>query len=295
MTLEFDGKTLTTTEDRIDLLKYWIQERLNIMILKEAGAAPPWSRDPIFQRTYFCNVQREEDRVTKWIRNFYSGHVADPMFEVNIVFSRLINWPPTLEAVGYLVQTQMGPGNGSLSSFLSNLPGKVFGDAYIVSTNGRAMPKAQYLCEMLLPAAYERLGPNSGWRVAYGSGSLAAAYKSLGSVYGLGSFMAGQILADLKNTEGYPLQRATDWWTFAVPGPGSLRGISWILYGDNAHPESRKFERNILGIRDALEVRGCEEVKIICNQDLQNCLCEFDKYCRVKTGVGRSKRTYQGV
>ena len=30
-------------------------------------------------------------------------------------------------------------------------------------------------------------------------------------------------------------------------------------------------------------------------QDLQNCLCEFDKYMRILHGTGRSKRGYPGV
>ena len=30
-------------------------------------------------------------------------------------------------------------------------------------------------------------------------------------------------------------------------------------------------------------------------QDLQNCLCEFDKYERVRLGEGRPKSTYPGV
>jgi hypothetical protein len=30
-------------------------------------------------------------------------------------------------------------------------------------------------------------------------------------------------------------------------------------------------------------------------QDLQNCLCEFDKYERVRLGEGRPKAKYNGV
>jgi hypothetical protein len=43
----------------------------------------------------------------------------------------------------------------------------------------------------------------------------------------LGSFIAGQVIADLKYVE--PLRSAEDWETFAVSGPGSRRGLNLVL------------------------------------------------------------------
>jgi alpha-glutamyl/putrescinyl thymine pyrophosphorylase clade 1 len=266
-----------------------MEEREKIRIKKEAWEPQPWSDDPIFQTAYFCNVQREDDKVTKWIREKYSPFVSQPMFEVNIALTRFLNWPPTLRAIGY----QPTDDWAGVLKMLNELPGKVFGNAYIVSTNGRAMPKAQYVCEVLMPAITEALGPRSGWRATYGQGTLAAAYNGLKGVYGLGSFMAGQVLADLKNTQNHPLWDADDWWDFVVPGPGSIRGVSWILYG-SIDLKEHDFKKCITYIRRLLGELHCDLAQQICNQDLQNCLCEFDKYCRVQTGTGRSKRTYDG-
>jgi hypothetical protein len=222
------------------------------------------------------------------------------MFELNIVFARLINWPETLKQVGYITHEQAdGDAFQGVERSLQDAKdvGKVFGDAYIVSTNGLAVPKAQYVCEVLLPAAYEQLGAGSGWRGAWGSGALARAYQGLIGVRGLGSFMAGQIIADLKNTDGHPLQEAVDWKSWCTPGPGSLRGLSWIGMGSNEHGNKYKkeFEHYLTQVRYELEYQHCDLVKTICNQDLQNCLCEFDKYCRIMSGAGRSKRRYNGV
>ena len=50
---------------------YWVQERDCVRVLKEGGLPPPWSIDPVFQNTYFCNVDREHDKVTRWIREQY--------------------------------------------------------------------------------------------------------------------------------------------------------------------------------------------------------------------------------
>lgn len=296
MTLTFNGKPLLTPQDRVSLLSYWMEERNRVRVLKQDGIPKPWSSDSIFQQTYFCNVMREDDRVTQFIREQYSPRANDPMFEVNIVFSRLINWPQTLQYVGFLENNDWNSTHNMLND-IKREGEKVFGDAYIVSTNGLAIPKAQYVCEYLLPAAYGTLGPASGWRGCHGSGTLANAYQGLIGVRGLGSFMAGQIIADLKNTEGHPLKNARDWKSWCTPGPGSLRGMTWIADGHNeARSEYRSnFIYYLTQIRYELERQENLLINSICNQDLQNCLCEFDKYCRILTGVGRSKRRYKGV
>jgi hypothetical protein len=157
------------------------------------------------------------------------------------------------------------------------------------------MPKVQYVVELLLPNVYSALGAAGDTRGYLRTApTLVGSYGFLKRLFGVQSFMAGQILADLKNTKDHPLQGAEDWWTFAVPGPGSLRGVSWIAYGDNRNTSKVDFFNNLNTIRN--ELRGYSDfVDKICNQDLQNCLCEFDKYCRVFTGLGRSKRGYDGA
>jgi len=101
-------------------------------------------------------------------------------------------------------------------------------------------------------------------------------------VDGLGSFLAAQIVADLKNTKGHPLEGAPDWLYFSAPGPGSLRGLSWYYQAKVTPSNYHEL------INEAAINLGWEH----CMQDLQNCFCEFDKYCRVLTGTGKSKRGY---
>lgn len=207
------------------------------------------------------------------------------MLEYNLAFARFINWPDTIKIVGLL-----GNDFGCIQSRLESIEGKVFGDAYIVSTCGRRMPKAAYMGQILLPAVYEALGAGSNWRALHGQGTLQLAYKSLVGIFGVSDFMAGQIIADLKNTRGHPLAMAPDWQDWCVSGPGSKRGMSWLLYGDSNYPVSeRLFQEHMQNIRVH------HNVNFLHAQDLQNCLCEFDKYCRVLTGTGRSKRSYPGA
>ena len=240
-------------------------------------------------------MYREYDKVTRWIRDFYSPYVHTSLFEVNIAFARLINKIETLGRIGY-IQSESCYGDSVLERLLDmQAEGAItFGNAYIVSTNGRTIGKAQYICETLLPAIHEAVGP-AGRLGGYPSNpTLAGRYSGLMSVHGLGSFMAGQILADLKNTPGHPLFVASDKRTWSCPGPGSLRGLAWIFFGGliGARVIPSQYAAYLLTLRGYLENTDAPQVD---DQDLQNCLCEFDKYMRVSTGAGRSKRRYNGV
>jgi len=261
-------------------LLYWIKEREQVRIYKQAGLSKPWSKDPVFQRTYFCNVQRENDKVTKFIRQMYSPHVSHPLFVHNIILSRFLNWPPTLEYIQYIENQVDWDCLGPMLHDLKDTGVKVWGNAYVVTTHGIPMDKIDYLCDRVMPSI-EKFAP-----LAFPSCRHTA--DLLMFIEGISTFMAGQVVADLKNTEGHPLQDSKDWWTFALPGPGSRRGMDW-LYGEKV-PESQWYP-NLMALQRELKLAAI----VLCAQDIQNCLCEFDKYMRVKNGTGRSKRIYNGT
>jgi hypothetical protein len=102
--------------------------------------------------------------------------------------------------------------------------------------------------------------------------------------------MAGQVIANLKYVE--PLRSADDWWT----GPGSRRGLNRALGRPVNAPWSERewrtaFDRLYAHIKPALKRAGIR----LHAQDLQSCLCEFDKYERARLGEGTPKRRYAGV
>jgi hypothetical protein len=274
-----------------ELLMYWIRERYRILTEKLAGKPSPWSSDPVFQTTYFCNVRREDDKVTRWIRDFYSPYVDHPLFEYNIVLSRFLNRVESLKGLGFF--TEHDP-----ESLLSTLNGwadagfTIWGGAYVITTHGVKMPKAAYLARNVLGGLHERLDKV---RSACRGTHLAPAAEALEGVEGIGSFLSAQIVADLKNTPHHPLMDAFDWGSFVQPGPGSLRGVSWFKHGHPDYDSRTNFVKNFVEVRRYADEHWPEEVPRICNQDLQNCLCEFDKYMRVRNGTGRSKRRYNGT
>ena len=162
---------------------------------------------------------------------------------------------------------------------------KVWGGAYLITTHGRKMSKIDYCTELLQNVI--DLTP-----VSMADPTCEGYFHWFKRVDGLGSFLAAQIVADLKNTPGHPLEAATDWYTFSAPGPGSLRGLSWFHHRKIT---PANYEEAIVEVKSYVENRIGEPYFTMCMQDMQNCMCEFDKYCRVLTGTGRSKRKYPGI
>lgn len=277
---------------------YWIQERHRIQTKKILDYPKPWSEDPVFQETYFCNVHREDDKITRFIRSTYSPYVDHPMFEYNIVLSRFLNWPYTLAAIGF--QRDHDPKGllAHLDALAKDGVSNVWGNAYVITTHGQKMPKAAYLCNQVLSDVWEALpslrpmcrAPLLGhWPTCSG------ASVALQRIDGIGSFLAGQIVADLKNTKLHPLYTATDKATFFEVGPGSIKGLGWFLAGNEKGCLPSQFNRMFGQVREYVDANWPEQVPRVDNQDLQNCLCEYDKYCRVVTATGRSKRNYNGT
>lgn len=254
-------------------MAYWINERESIRLKRLQGLPAPWSADPIFQNVRFCNVHREDDTVTQWLRqNWTTGD--DPAWR--FVLGRLINLPGSLQQIVALedgTDLEFDLARGILEQY-RKLGNKVFTSAYTISTCGQKLDKLDYVFNVV--RAVKRYEDVFGIRYS----SLTECAYDLQNVAGLGSFLAGQVVADMKNTVAHPLFVAPDWWTWSAPGPGSLRGLSWYFYGRPTHgctPSSYQYD----------VLRCHEQVKEalfgpLHMQDFQNCLCEFSKYMKVK-------------
>ena len=131
-------------------------------------------------------------------------------------------------------------------------------------------------------------------RAAVTQGTLAESHRALTHFNGVGSFLAGQIIADLKYVD--PLKRATDWWTWACPGPGSMRGLNRVLGLPYKSPwKDSAWLRSLKELHGEIRPRlAAAKMRDMHAQDMQNCLCEFDKYERVRLGQGQPKQRYAG-
>lgn len=270
-----------------DLVKF-IKEREKVRVKKEDGKPRPWTTDPILGKFRFCNVHRENDWVTRWLRaNWYKHLEGDADVWFAAVVARLFNQPDALfaimpyvlpwkpEKVRYILHKRRDAGK------------KNFNAAYIVSTNGIAMDKVDYIIARVLGPLWadrKAIRPQNGQ-------TLVQFHSHLTEYDGLGSFIAAQVVADLKYIDSCPLREAIDWATFAASGPGSRRGLNRVV---GLPPEKAWNEaswRFALGNLQQLVNNKLTEP--LHAQDLQNCLCEFDKYERARLGEGTPKQIYK--
>jgi hypothetical protein len=274
---------------QFDAFMRFVIERHRIYERRAAGQPAPWTKDPILRAYRFCNVYRELDRVTLWIANHWRGPYAQyEHLWFAMVIARLVNRPETLALLAC-------PGRWNKKQFLSIMHArqeageKTFGSAYIVSTGGKAMNKAEYLAQYVLDPLWKAREIIRPRRLD----SLHQFFSRLTAYDGLGSFMAAQIVADMKYVD--PLVHAIDWWTFASSGPGSRRGMSYVMGKDPRTISWREKEwREALSELSVLvrPVAKHEGLPRLHNQDLQNCLCEFSKYARTVNGTGRPKQKF---
>lgn len=267
-------------------LVYWITERNNIRLKKEQGLPAPWSDNEVMQVTYFCNVNREDDKVTKWIRDNWKYSNAPEYYDFAMMVARIFNLPDTLEELCQPLDTHFWLENAADILYDRQMDDKrIWNGAYIISTNGKKMDKVTYCLELLKKASKD---PNPTAMCD----TLDEAHKELMKVEGFASFLAGQVVADLRNSVGHPLYTVPDKNTFSAPGPGSLRGLEWFW---EEKVTSKNYHKKIQDAYDIIEFELSDDiVDILSMQNLQNCFCEYDKFMRVTNKTGRSKRKYNG-
>lgn len=259
-----------------ELFCYWIREREAVRRRKEAGDRY-LSEDPIFRTQHFCNVRREDDRVTKEIRAVVTKLVEHEEDLPHVyTMARMFNKASTVKDVLELCASGDDP-----IAYLKNkrYHEPIFHTAYVVSTCGQKMDKVDYVFGVMRQVM----------KLEVPRTSLRSAFEALRSVDGLGSFMAGQVVADLKN-DRYLTEKNLihdDWWSFSVMGPGSKKGLDYMFGSgttENNYPDRMKQLISALPV----DILGLE----LHQQDIQNCLCEFSKYMRIKQGDRGRRRPY---
>lgn len=265
-----------------ELFLYWQDEREIIRRAKEAGEPKPWSSDDILNTYRFCNVKREDDKVTKWIaKNIRKPYEFVPTLPVMLAIARWTNNPETLQ---YLIHSQAWPLDNTWTELkleealkaYKSFGKKVYNPAYVISPCGTT-DKDRFVARVV---SYVYANLNTMPR-----DSMADVFIWLNSFYGWGQFMSYQVLVDLRHTRF--LNQAPDRATFAAFGPGTTRGLN-RLFGrpldKKPNPLHLTVELSLLHEMNKIELEA---------SDICNCLCEFDKYMRARNGEGRPKQYYK--
>lgn len=274
----------------------FINEREAIRKLKETGAPRPWTRDKHLNEWRFCNVNRCDDRETRWVfKNVIEPHRNHHALWFNLAIARFINWSPTLQALGFFEAW----GDKERLKFLNTMQRrsmsgeKVYTGAYMIRAGtgpDALMPKHLYLVKRVFTPLWEsRLH-----RPNHGEATCAQWDLFLGKIFGMGDFMRNQIITDYKYSPILPKHSTPDWETFVLAGPGTNRGLNRLYGCDLNHKWKAEHAANKLAvIRQEVRPRWNHATDTFDDlNNLSNCFCEFDKYCRLVEGTGQPRSRY---
>jgi len=289
-----------------DTLCYWVSEREEIRRRKLRGMTR-LTRDPILQTYRFCNVRREDDRVTQWIEE----NVRKPFAECDhlwlmLAICRQINWPDTL---GYCIHQGAWPTTAKfhpsyLAECLSERKAaglKVYTGAYMIAAPPSG-DKQTYIAEVVIGGLWQRRGEFEDYffrrpirearrTLEGGLGQpqlMSEVHGMLMKTNGWGKFMAYQAVVDMRFT--HLLNQASDRYSWAAAGPGTLRGLNRLFGRDKAARLSQ--EQALVELRQVHRRVTTSTGIDLDFSDTPNIMCEYDKYLRVKLGEGKPRALY---
>jgi hypothetical protein len=269
----------------------WVTKREALRVLKSSGAPHPWSDDPILTEFRFCNVRREDDIGTIWIREHIREPFADhPMLWLMLCIARQINWPDTLaEMIAgkcWPSEPQFDPSwITALLNWRKERGAKIYTGAYMISApSTKGADKQAYIAEDVIGGLWKRrdfLGRFEG-------ATLQRTHERITQSNGWGQFMAYQAIVDMRFTA--LLENASDAQTWAAAGPGTVRGLN-RLYG---RPVAGGLAQGqaLSEMRAIYKIVQQETGVAMDFSDVPNILCETDKYLRVRQGEGKPRALY---
>jgi hypothetical protein len=276
-------------------LFHWVREREEIRKRKAMGLAQEsWTMDPILQKYRFCNVRREDDLVTLWVRkNIREPYANHPNLWLMLCIARQVNWPETLAA---LIDANAWPNRDSfeprmMTAILNQRKAKdqkVYTGAYMISAPAtKGADKQAYIAESVCGALWNRRGI---FAIQWESGraTLQRTHELITRSNGWGQFMAYQAVVDMRFTR--LLENAQDVATWAAAGPGTLRGLNRLHGRDKDAALSQG--QALSEMRAIYQVVQQETGVTMDFSDVPNILCETDKYLRTKLGEGTPRALY---
>jgi hypothetical protein len=277
-------------------LWYWVQERTSIRMRRERGDPLPWTTDPILATYRFCNVRREDDRGTVWIRQHIRERFADhPYLWLMLCIARQINWPDTLAELMAAGAWPSAPWfqPSQITRVLNarrDRGEKVYTGAYMISAPAtKGSDKQTYIAETVIGGLWRNpLAVLRRIRDADAPPTLQDTHAAITQFNGWGNFLAYQAVVDMRFTR--LLENAPDVRTWAAAGPGTIRGLN-RLHGravDAPLSQTQALDE-MRAIYDVAEATTGVAMDF---SDVPNILCETDKYLRVKLGEGKPRAKY---
>lgn len=268
------------------------RERYRIFLRRRAGEPPPWTSDSAMAYWRFCNVFREDDATTVWIReNVREPMRSDPNVVTAMTACRFINRPSSLErwlAAGVLRQWDHEKARESLAGVIP-----VIGGGYLIKTP-TGKNKLDGVCEIV--GSVHRLQAEL---LKGHDGTLRTFWENLRKIPFVGPFMAYEIVSDLRHTD--LLQKAPDAMTWANAGPGACAGLSWLCSRDLVsvkYSQTLSWQQATQNAMRELLVQSQQpdnwpsEWPAWQMREVEHWLCEYAKWVKVTHLGWRMKRRY---
>ena len=281
---------VTFGKRRINDLLRFMQERQRISFKRARGDPPPWTRDAILREYRFTNIYRECDVVTAWIdTNVRKPYAHDPDLWFMLCLSRAVNEPATIADLISARGAWPADGTWSEAAYRRVLESR--------RSRGLRFANPAYITL----GTVKWMGPLWKQRVfakpyINAERTMAGMHSTLTMFRGMGSFVAGQVVADMRFTRY--LRDAPDKLTWTARGPGSMRGLNRIVGRDvDARWTADEFAATCARLYGLIMPRWIatdfdDIEKPFELHEIENSLCEFDKYERARLGEGRPKQKY---
>lgn len=281
----------------VEMFFYTARERYATLLKRQRGEEHWLSKDDILRTWRFCNVFREDDKVTTWFRENIRvplGHDHHRQLRAAVVF-RWFNKIETGELLKpFLLRVWDEESVRAELMRRVNSGQPILNAAYMIKS-----PPGMNKVDGLLECIDKVLDQDERlvfW--AKQENKLEKVHSLLCEFDYLGPFMAYQIVCDLRFTP--LLQNAVDIDTWTAPGPGSARGMGRVAH-DNPKAYRYSSKRDI-----PVLIERMQDLLLYSRNNtywpsnwprwelstVQHWLCEYDKYMRVSTGEGEPKQRY---
>lgn len=257
----------------------FVVERHRIWEQRQAGTPGPWTADPVLATKKFTNVFRVLDPGSQFVFDLETDDPVDTL--TRLFLYRFTNLPDTWRyihaAIGrYPLAEDMNP---DLSLLINCIPGRKFSGAYLILPQpNRPGDKVEQAVNLAAEFRDDYLP------AVLAAPSLAEQFDVMTKQYGVGDFMAYQILTDWGYTRHVERNREND---FVVAGPGAQKGAAalvgvphtakrnWVV--QSVAQDVIHWARNAL-----LSDPRCPSLAGVqpSLQSVQNCFCEYSKYVR---------------
>lgn len=265
------------------------------------GGRPAYTTDPILQRYRFCNVFREDDRTTRWIRQNVTADRYQNSLLGALYLARWFNRIETLERLVSNWNLLRGFGTPTWADDVrERLRGisPIVTGAYIVKTPP-GLCKLDGILDCSAGFLLMARANNEHMIISNRSGkyTLQRTHTWLQCCPYMGPFMAYEVVTDLRHTP--LLDNAPDIMTWASAGPGAARGLQRVFGGAVLGYNSQAGQQKMNVLMGCLLAYSRQAELWPWTErpwemrEVEHTLCEFDKYERVRLGEGTPKQLYR--